>query len=71
MLDNKKIKLFKMTMQWKMKTICMFGGVENTGSSQLNNLLFVNKFKKKNDFFLIIKKKRKEKKVEVGNTVSL
>ena len=70
MLDNKKIKLFKMTMQWKMKTICMFGGVENTGSSQLNNLLFVNKFKKM-IFFLIIKKKRKEKKVEVGNTVSL
>ena len=50
-------------MQWKMKTICMFGGVENTGSSQLNNLLFVNKFKKKWFFF---NNKEKEKREEGG-----
>ena len=61
-LDNKKIKLFKMTMQWKMKTICMFGGVENTGSSQLNNLLFVNKFKK----MIFFNNKKKEKREEGG-----
>ena len=40
----------------------MFGGVENTGSSQLNNLLFVNKFKK----MIFFNNKEKEKREEGG-----